>query len=776
MDGTVDSLLGKNQQLVQQQQPAPVEAAEMQEERGSGGAGAAAAGDKARQFQRRRIDQNDATAPSSPPLSSRDGDSTASSSYSSSPSPSASSSSSSSVSYLQKPDCSFSEDGELLREQKVRNDDDSNNRKKRDATSKSRKRRRDNDDDGGDDDVSGREQPHNNNEDAVQVGQRIEIWWPDDACFYKGVVASKKKKKKNKPPRGSVKVEILYDDGESETVDLSKERYNVLGDYDDASEYETDDVVAGSRVRVYWPVYDKYYEGTVTKIRNKRWKLQRRGHQQEELHISRKMFRIEYDDGEVEWTDLGRRKHQVFLGDGGGGGGIVDNYDEERPTTPVMDQQYQQQQLQSTERGMVAVAATKKKEKKQKSPAAEAPPCAGTTKRPATKTKNLAISTTAIINDNNKSGLQMFGSPLVSPDDALNSKEVLDDSLAAQLPRIPRIDATTTTTTHRKKSTAKPSSSLSYEGGDHRDRNVGNETKGVEKSVPDKKRPFFAATKTDDDASAAARAVSVATALADPAVVAVPTSVTVPAVPSTANSSAKPPTAVVAAASAAAPAVVPAVESTATKQKNKVEKTKLQILKHETAARKAKKEEPSPDFDTVDHKNVAVRKFERPPIDADINPLSEIIIELDKVKLEDASIFGRCRELLQALDDMDLTFDQIVDSKIPIFVRKLVNTEESGIGPRAKALVKKWRTQCHRVLRSRLSPVVEEWQAALRDGDVDTVKRCVVTFLSLWQDSFAKTIVKWYNLRQMMFQSFEILEENEFDEYERLYNLVLGVK
>jgi len=106
---------------------------------------------------------------------------------------------------------------------------------------------------------------------------------------------------------------------ESEKRNLSKERYNVLGDYDDdASEYETDVIVAGSRVRVYWPEHQKYDEGTVMKIQNKQQKLQQ-GRQ--EKQILRKMFQIKYTNGEVQWTDLGRCKYHLFVKDDGNVGG-----------------------------------------------------------------------------------------------------------------------------------------------------------------------------------------------------------------------------------------------------------------------------------------------------------------------------------------------------------------------------------------------------------------------------------------------------------------------
>jgi hypothetical protein len=56
-------------------------------------------------------------------------------------------------------------------------------------------------------------------------------------------------------------------------------------------------VEIGSRVAVYWPDDDEYYEGTVTRERNK------------------KPFYLEYDDGDREWIDF--RQHEFRLLPGG---------------------------------------------------------------------------------------------------------------------------------------------------------------------------------------------------------------------------------------------------------------------------------------------------------------------------------------------------------------------------------------------------------------------------------------------------------------------------
>ncbi|KAL7541323.1 hypothetical protein ACHAWF_006908 [Thalassiosira exigua] len=53
----------------------------------------------------------------------------------------------------------------------------------------------------------------------LAVGTRVEVYWPDDDVYYPGSVTAR--------PGGSHH-EILYDDGESEVVDLSTEKFRVL--------------------------------------------------------------------------------------------------------------------------------------------------------------------------------------------------------------------------------------------------------------------------------------------------------------------------------------------------------------------------------------------------------------------------------------------------------------------------------------------------------------------------------------------------------------------
>ncbi|KAK3276039.1 hypothetical protein CYMTET_15868 [Cymbomonas tetramitiformis] len=53
----------------------------------------------------------------------------------------------------------------------------------------------------------------------VIVGSKIEVFWKDDDCFYPGVV---------KEFNEDGKAHVLYDDGDEETLDLSKENYKII--------------------------------------------------------------------------------------------------------------------------------------------------------------------------------------------------------------------------------------------------------------------------------------------------------------------------------------------------------------------------------------------------------------------------------------------------------------------------------------------------------------------------------------------------------------------
>ncbi|GAU27034.1 hypothetical protein TSUD_313960 [Trifolium subterraneum] len=65
------------------------------------------------------------------------------------------------------------------------------------------------------------------------VGERVEVWWPKDREFYKGVIESFDSAKK--------KHKVLYDDGEVEILNLVREKWNIIEDDSVADEEEGSD-------------------------------------------------------------------------------------------------------------------------------------------------------------------------------------------------------------------------------------------------------------------------------------------------------------------------------------------------------------------------------------------------------------------------------------------------------------------------------------------------------------------------------------------------------
>ncbi|KAK2438442.1 Tudor/PWWP/MBT superfamily protein [Trifolium repens] len=69
------------------------------------------------------------------------------------------------------------------------------------------------------------------------VGERVEVWWPKDRVFYKGVIESFDSAKKE--AQGDLAV--LYDDGEVEVLNLVREKWHIIEDDSVAEEEEGSD-------------------------------------------------------------------------------------------------------------------------------------------------------------------------------------------------------------------------------------------------------------------------------------------------------------------------------------------------------------------------------------------------------------------------------------------------------------------------------------------------------------------------------------------------------
>ncbi|KAK3243467.1 hypothetical protein CYMTET_46881 [Cymbomonas tetramitiformis] len=81
----------------------------------------------------------------------------------------------------------------------------------------------------------------------VTVGTRIEVFWEDDDCFYPGVV---------KEFNEDGKAHVLYDDGDEETLDLSKENFKIIHSTD-----ETADADGENTERSSGGNYEEYKRG-----------------------------------------------------------------------------------------------------------------------------------------------------------------------------------------------------------------------------------------------------------------------------------------------------------------------------------------------------------------------------------------------------------------------------------------------------------------------------------------------------------------------------------
>ncbi|GJY12685.1 phospholipase-like protein [Tanacetum coccineum] len=103
------------------------------------------------------------------------------------------------------------------------------------------------------------------------VGRRIKVWWPKDNTYYEGTVKSFDTCKK--------KHKVWYDDGDKESIDLNKQnpewfhlltvayKLQLEGKYQSncpnvmAQSAEHGGNLVGSRIKVWWPADESYYEG-----------------------------------------------------------------------------------------------------------------------------------------------------------------------------------------------------------------------------------------------------------------------------------------------------------------------------------------------------------------------------------------------------------------------------------------------------------------------------------------------------------------------------------
>lgn len=134
----------------------------------------------------------------------------------------------------------------------------------------------------------------------IKVGTRVAVFWPDDNRYYKGVVSRKQPEATWRP------FFLEYDDGEEEWIDFRQHKFKILpvvADEERAvssagkADYPCSDpskVWIGTRLSVWWPREEEYFECTVTRYRD-----------------HKRSFYLEYEDGDREWIDLA--EHKFFI-------------------------------------------------------------------------------------------------------------------------------------------------------------------------------------------------------------------------------------------------------------------------------------------------------------------------------------------------------------------------------------------------------------------------------------------------------------------------------
>nr|XP_010322674.1 uncharacterized protein LOC101244883 isoform X2 [Solanum lycopersicum] len=129
---------------------------------------------------------------------------------------------------------------------------------------------------------------------AELIGTKIKVWWPLEQAFYKGVIYSFDSE--------TNKHKVVYDDGEVEKLRLHKERWEMLEDNSSQKDskrlcsikdYGTE--LVGDRIKVWWPLDEKFYEGVVSSFDP----------------VERK-HKVVYNDGETEKLRLHKERWEML--------------------------------------------------------------------------------------------------------------------------------------------------------------------------------------------------------------------------------------------------------------------------------------------------------------------------------------------------------------------------------------------------------------------------------------------------------------------------------
>ncbi|KAJ0254573.1 hypothetical protein HA466_0104750 [Hirschfeldia incana] len=117
------------------------------------------------------------------------------------------------------------------------------------------------------------------------VGERVKVWWPLDKKFYDGVIKSYSSLNKMH--------QVSYSDGDSEELNLKDERWEIISE--ESNKSELGEELVGERVKVWWPLDKKFYDGVIKSYSS-----------------LNKMHQVSYSDGDFEELNLKDERWEII--------------------------------------------------------------------------------------------------------------------------------------------------------------------------------------------------------------------------------------------------------------------------------------------------------------------------------------------------------------------------------------------------------------------------------------------------------------------------------
>ncbi|GKD23459.1 phospholipase-like protein, partial [Tanacetum coccineum] len=144
------------------------------------------------------------------------------------------------------------------------------------------------------------------------VGSRIKVWWPEDSTYYEGTVKSFESHNKMH--------KVWYDNGDDELLDFNTQKWELVDDVPEwfhlltvayklqlegkyqsncpnvmAQSAEHGGNLVGSRIKVWWPADESYYEGVM-----------------ESFDRSKMKHKVLYDYGDEDVVNLNQRQWKLL--------------------------------------------------------------------------------------------------------------------------------------------------------------------------------------------------------------------------------------------------------------------------------------------------------------------------------------------------------------------------------------------------------------------------------------------------------------------------------